>query len=550
MTYTEYWRHTNDTDTLIAVPIIDGAWSGAGAITGDNTDQSTRYKFAGLVNDRNYEIYIRAGVSLVESDEVIATIVPPSATQSSVDALLNSGPQTTAERSSSDAKSLTLQWPVSGATITGTVSLDNAAYGAVAGAITFLRTENGKHYYSLAYAAADRPTAEGTARYLLVDGTYTKTFTLRVVAPPLSSVQTQSAAGAAITSAELATSSQIVSLGSRIPAALVGGRMDASTEAIATDVVTEIQSGLASQASVDTLIDRTGSQATVERSLSDTKPITFQWPTSEATIASTVSIDNSDYIDTSGAISFLRTENNKYYYTLAYNSADRPTSEGTARYSMTDGTFTKIFALRVSSISLNSAETQSAAAAAITSAGLNDQLNNIPTVEEFEARTLPSGEYFNPDEDTVSRVTLVDTTTDITNLDLSDLATSGQVNSLNNISLPDVLDQVSSGLAIYDGPTMAELEARTLPSGEYGIVNVIKEDAVRDIFEGYTLQEQYAASGTEGTPAQILYFIQQVFSEFAISGVTIDVKKLDGTTTAAQFVIDDENNPSSRARTV
>jgi hypothetical protein len=38
-------------------------------------------------------------------------------------------------------------------------------------------------------------------------------------------------------------------------------------------------------------------------------------------------------------------------------------------------------------------------------------INNVPTVAEFEARTLPSGSYFDPTTDTVARVTLVDTVT-------------------------------------------------------------------------------------------------------------------------------------------
>jgi hypothetical protein len=84
------------------------------------------------------------------------------------------------ERSKEDTNGITFSWPVSGATISGQVSKNNGAYVNTAGAITFLRTDGTRHYYILAYNAADRPAAEGTARYKLTDGTYTKYFTLRV----------------------------------------------------------------------------------------------------------------------------------------------------------------------------------------------------------------------------------------------------------------------------------------------------------------------------------------------------------------------------------
>lgn len=70
------------------------------------------------------------------------------------------------ERSTSDNRPITFTFPASGATLTGVVSINNGADAAVAGALAFYRTEeNGKHWYTLAYNAADRPASEGTARY-------------------------------------------------------------------------------------------------------------------------------------------------------------------------------------------------------------------------------------------------------------------------------------------------------------------------------------------------------------------------------------------------
>jgi hypothetical protein len=125
------------------------------------------------------------------TDAEVATETPPtveldSATATQIDtieaALTTLGSDsTTVERSVSDTNAITFSWPVSGATITGTASLNNGSYGAVAGAIAFLRTETGRHYYTLAYNVADRPAAEGQVRYKFVDGTYTGYVVLRTV---------------------------------------------------------------------------------------------------------------------------------------------------------------------------------------------------------------------------------------------------------------------------------------------------------------------------------------------------------------------------------
>jgi len=77
------------------------------------------------------------------------------------------------------------------------VSIDQGAYAAVTGAISFLRTESSKHYYTLAFNAADRPSAEGVARYKLDDGTYTRYFNLRVAGASTDAEGIRSAIGMA-----------------------------------------------------------------------------------------------------------------------------------------------------------------------------------------------------------------------------------------------------------------------------------------------------------------------------------------------------------------
>ena len=101
------------------------------------------------------------------------------------------------ERSPSDTNPITFSWPVSGATITPEVSINNAAYGATTGAVSFLRTEGSLHYYALSFNASDRPAAEGTSRYKFADGTYTQYVSLRVEGASTDSAGIRSAVGLA-----------------------------------------------------------------------------------------------------------------------------------------------------------------------------------------------------------------------------------------------------------------------------------------------------------------------------------------------------------------
>lgn len=107
---------------------------------------------------------------------------------------------------------------------------------------------------------------------------------------------------------------------------------------------------------------------------------------------------------------------------------------------------------------------------------------------------------------------------------------------------------IIDGTGVFRVGNVATLYDRTIPSGNYGAVTSISSGAVADIWETYDLTESYAAQGAEGTPAQLLYFIQQAFTEFAISSTTITIKKLDGSTTAATFTLDDASTPTSRTR--
>jgi len=62
------------------------------------------------------------------------------------------------------------------------------------------------------------------------------------------------------------------------------------------------------------------------------------------------------------------------------------------------------------------------------------------------------------------------------------------------------------------------------------------------------LTEAYAADGAAPTLSQLLFLLLAALTEFSISGTTITVKKLDGTTTAAEYTLDSATSPTSRTR--
>jgi hypothetical protein len=83
----------------------------------------------------------------------------------------------------------------------------------------------------------------------------------------------------------------------------------------------------------------------------------------------------------------------------------------------------------------------------------------------------------------------------------------------------------------------------TLPAS----ISALNDIAVSDILTTQ-MTEAYAADGTAPTLAQALFLIQQSIGDFAISGTTVTVKKLDGSTTAATYTLDDGTSPTSRTR--
>lgn len=82
------------------------------------------------------------------------------------------------------------------------------------------------------------------------------------------------------------------------------------------------------------------------------------------------------------------------------------------------------------------------------------------------------------------------------------------------------------------------------------VAATVYDDTLNGAANGWTtaLTEAYAADGATMTPAEALYMIKQMLQEMSISGTTMTVKKIDGSTTAMTFTLNDASNPTSITR--
>ncbi len=130
-----------------------------------------------------------------------------------------------------------------------------------------------------------------------------------------------------------------------------------------------------------------------------------------------------------------------------------------------------------------------------------------------------------------------DTTVDITGTWVGNIA--GDINHVSGSVFGDVVGSVGSVIAMQPGAITASAFAA-------GAIDAaaLAADAVAEIW-GTALTEAYRATGATGTAAQLLYEINQHLGEFANSGTTKTVKKLDGVTTAKTYTYDDANTPTS-----
>lgn len=177
---------------------------------------------------------------------------------------------------------------------------------------------------------------------------------------------------------------------------------------------------------------------------------------------------------------------------------------------------------------------------------------DVPNNSEFNARTIASATYA-----TAANLATVDSNVDAILVDTNDLQTN-QGDWLTATGFATTAE-------IADVPTVAEFNARTLPNADYFIVTdytapdnagitqtqadiaALNDISVVDILTTQ-MTESYAADGVAPTLAQGIFNIQQNLGDFAYAGTTKTTKRIDGSTTAATYTLDDATNPTSSTR--
>jgi len=147
----------------------------------------------------------------------------------------------------------------------------------------------------------------------------------------------------------------------------------------------------------------------------------------------------------------------------------------------------------------------------LTATGFNTVIP--PSVAQFNARSIVSADYFlvtdytAPDNASITSI-LADTNDLQANqgnwLTATGFSTSAEIAALNDISVVDILTT--------------------------------------------QMTESYAGDGTAPTLAQSLFLTMQNLQDFSYIGTTQTVKKLDGSTTAATYTLDDAVTPTSKTR--
>jgi len=169
-----------------------------------------------------------------------------------------------------------------------------------------------------------------------------------------------------------------------------------------------------------------------------------------------------------------------------------------------------------------------------------------PTNAEMVARTLLAADYFDPAADTVANVTTVGTTTTNTDMRGTDSAATASALATAQSDLDIITGATGVNLL---AATQASIDAIELDTATAipAQITALNDVSAADILN-FQIAESYAADGVAPTLAQALMLIQQNLGDFSISGTTITVRQLDGSTTAATYTLDDGTSPTSKTR--
>lgn len=103
----------------------------------------------------------------------------------------------------------------------------------------------------------------------------------------------------------------------------------------------------------------------------------------------------------------------------------------------------------------------------------------------------------------------------------------------------------------YIDTEVAAIKAKTdnLPASPAAVGSAMTLTSAYDFAKGdVAVAEAYATDGAEFTPAQALYMIWGLLAEKNIAGTTMTIKKLDGSTSAMTFTLNDATTPTAITR--
>lgn len=211
----------------------------------------------------------------------------------------------------------------------------------------------------------------------------------------------------------------------------------------------------------------------------------------------------------------------------------------------TAGTFGRYLDSQTSAIETDTADIQSRLPAALVSGRMDSSVGAMAS-NTLTAAALATDAVTEIQSGlaTAADLATVDTVVDSILVDTAEIGAAGA--GLTALASAANLATVAG----YIDTEVAAIKAKTdnLPASPAATGDIPSAASIATAVHTTQMTESYAADGTAPTLAQALYLVMQSMTEMAISGTTITVKKLDGSTTAATFTLDSATTPTSRTR--
>lgn len=196
---------------------------------------------------------------------------------------------------------------------------------------------------------------------------------------------------------------------------------------------------------------------------------------------------------------------------------------------------------------ISDAALATAASLSTLSSNVSTLTSNVAVVDANVDTTLANLAIVDANVDSVLvNVAAVDTKVDTVTTNLATVDANVDT-ALVNLAVVDAnVDTTLSNLAVVDSNVDAILvdTGTTIPAQ----IASLNDISVSDVLNT-SMAESYASDGSTPSMAQCLYMIQQMLGDFSISGTTLTVKKLDGSTTAATYTLNSSTSPTLITRT-